>query len=124
MAYATVDDVAALWGKELDEAEGALVERRLAQVERMIIRRVPDLVAQVTAGDIAEADVIDIEADAVLRVVRNADGYVSEGDGNYTYQLSREAADNSLRLLPSEWAVLGIRTGGMFAINMIPGVQS
>lgn len=116
MAYATADDVAALWGKTLSDEEVALVERRLEQVERMIIRRVPDLVAQVTAGDLAEADVIDIEAEAVLRVVKNPEGYVSEGDGNYTYQLSREAADNSLRLLPDEWAVLGVRLGKMFSI--------
>lgn len=117
MAYANADDVAALWAKALSVEESALVERRLAQVERMIIRRVPDLVAQVTDGDIAEADVVQIEADAVLRVVKNPEGLWSETDGSYGYQLSREAADNSLRLLPEEWAVLGVRVGKMFSIT-------
>ena len=116
MAYAVVGDVEALWAKELSVEEAAMVDRRLEQVERMILRRVPDLVDQITAGDISADDVRDIEAEAVLRVVRNPDGYMSEGDGTYTYQLSREAADNSLRLLPAEWELLGVRVGKMFQI--------
>lgn len=60
---------------------------------------------------------IDIEAEAVLRVVRNPDGLASEQDGAYGYQLSREAADNSLRILPEEWQTLGIRPSKMFQIS-------
>jgi hypothetical protein len=93
-----------------------MVERRLAQVERMILRRIPDLAAQIGAGDLDEADVIDIEAEAVLRVIRNPEGLRSETDGSYGYQLSREAADNSLRILPEEWQLLGIRPSKMFSI--------
>lgn len=40
---------------------------------------------------------IDIEAEAVLRVIRNPEGLFSEQDGSYGYQLSRTAADNRLR---------------------------
>lgn len=43
MAYANAADVAALLARELNTAETALVERRQAQVERMILRRIPDL---------------------------------------------------------------------------------
>ncbi|MCV7217143.1 hypothetical protein H7J51_17880 [Mycobacterium crocinum] len=117
MTYATAADVAALLARELDAAETALAERRLAQVERMIERRIPDIAGRIAAGDIAQADVIDIEAEAVYRVLRNPEGLYSEQDGQYGYQLSREAADNSLRVTNEEWSVLGVRVGKMFQIT-------
>jgi Gp19/Gp15/Gp42-like protein len=116
VSLATASDVQAVLGRVLTTEETALVERRLAQVERMILRRIPDLDVKVTAGDLDEADVIDIEAEAVLRVIRNPEGLYSEQDGQYGYQLNREAADNSLRILPEEWLTLGIRPSKMFSI--------
>ncbi len=116
MAYATAADVAALLARELDAAETALVERRLAQVERLILRRVPDLAGQIEAGQIDQDDVRDIEAEAVYRVVRNPEGIRSENDGQYSYQLSAEVADNTLRITSDEWAVLGVVVGKMFSI--------
>lgn len=117
MAYASSADVAALAARALSTEEHALVNRRLEQVERMILRRIPDLDTKITGGDILEDDVIDIEAEAVYRAIRNPDGYVSEGDGTYQYQLNREAADNRLRVTAEEWAVLGVRVGKMFQIS-------
>lgn len=116
MALAIASDVAALLARELDTLETALVDRRLAQVERMILRRVPDLAGQIAAGQIDQDDVTDIEAEAVYRVVRNPDGLASETDGNYHYQLSREAADNTLRITAEEWKLLGIKPSRMFQI--------
>jgi hypothetical protein len=117
MTYAQASDVAALLARELDAAETALVERRLAQVERMIIRRIPDLAGQTEAGQLDSDDVRDIEAEAVYRVIRNPEGLRSEGDGSYQYQLSAEAADNRLRILPEEWKTLGLTTSRMFVIG-------
>ncbi|WP_206032074.1 Gp19/Gp15/Gp42 family protein [Rhodococcus sp. A14] len=96
--------------------ETALVERRLEQVERMIIRRIPDLADQITSGSIDQADVVDIEAEAVLRVVRNPDGLLSETDGAYGYQLNRETASGRLQILPEEWQTLGIRPSKVFSL--------
>lgn len=125
MALASASDVQAGSGRMLTTEETALVERRLAQVERMPLRRIPDLFEQIDSEEIDQADVIDIEAEAVLRVVRNPDGLASETDGNYGYQLSREAADNSLRILPEEWQLLGIQPNKMFAIvpNLVVPVR-
>lgn len=117
MTYAQASDVSALLARELTPEETALVERRLEQVERMILRRIPDLADKIAAEDIDEADVIDIEAEAVYRAVRNPEGIYSENDGTYGYQLSREAADNSLRITVDEWQVLGVRAGRMFTIT-------
>lgn len=120
MAYATASDVQALAARELSVEESALADRRLEQVERLIKRRIPDLDTQVNAGDIDEDDLIDIEAEAVWRVLRNPEGLFMEMDGNYQYQRSRESADGSLRILPAEWQTLGVRVGSMFCIDPLP----
>ncbi|BBX69418.1 Gp19/Gp15/Gp42 family protein [Mycolicibacterium psychrotolerans] len=120
MAHATAADVAALLARELSTEETTMVERRLEQAERLILRRIPDLDEKITAGELDEADVIDVEAEAVLRIVRNPDGYTMESDGSYTYQLSQETASGKLEILPSEWELLGVRARGMFQI--VPNV--
>lgn len=116
MSVAAAADVAALLARELDTAETELAERRLEQVERMIVRRIPDLLERITDGHLESDDVRDIEAEAVYRVMRNPEGLYSEQDGQYGYQRTREAADNTLRILAEEWAVLGIKPSRMFVI--------
>lgn len=117
MTYAEAADVQAVLGRTLTAEETALVERRLAQVERKILRRIPDLADQIAAEEIDQADVVDIEAEAVLRVIRNPEGLYSEQEGSYGYQLSREATDNSLRITAEEWERLGIKPSRMFQIS-------
>lgn len=120
MAYATATDVSVRWGKsDLDAETTALINVRLADVERMLNRQV-DLAAGIAADTFLEEDVVQIEADAVLRLVRNPDGYLSETDGNYTYMLHQELATGRLEILPEEWEILGIRSGGMFIITPNP----
>lgn len=125
MTYAAAADVQAVLGRTMSTEETALVQRRLGQVERMILRRIPDLVDKIAAEEIDAADVVDIEAEAVLRVVRNPDGIASETDGTYSYQRSREAADNTLRLTAEEWERLGLKPSRMFAIvpNLVAPVR-
>jgi Phage protein Gp19/Gp15/Gp42 len=109
--YAQASDVATLLGRALTPEETAMVDRRLAEVERHIKRRIPDLDDKFTAGDIDAADVVQVEADVVLRLVRNPEGYASESDGTYGYTFSREVASGRLEILPEEWEVLGVRIG-------------
>ena len=111
MAYATTTDVSVRWGKDLADLDAetiALIEVRLDDVERMIKRRITDLDTQI--GDTIDvADVAQVEADAVLRLVRNPDGYLSESDGNYTYMLKSELASGKLEITSEEWEILGVR---------------
>jgi hypothetical protein len=113
LTYATTSDVAIRLGRELTAEETSLVEIRLDDVERRILRRIPDLDDQITAGDIDEADVVQVEADAVLRLVRNPDGYLSETDGNYTYMFRQDLANGKLEILAAEWETLGVVTGSV-----------
>ena len=108
MAYATAQDVVTLWAKEPEPEVMVLIERRLEQVERMIRRRIPTLDTLVAASETFESDLIDIEADSVLRLVRNPEGYLSETDGAYTYMLQADLSGGRLQILDDEWTTLGV----------------
>jgi hypothetical protein len=58
----------------------------------------------------------------VLRLVRNPEGYLSETDGNYSYQMQRELASGRLSILPEEWEMLGLRRNGMSILIPEPQV--
>lgn len=108
MAFATATDVVEMWAKEPEPEVMVLIDRRLAQVERMIKRRIPDLELRAGASPSFLADLIDIESDVVLRLVRNPEGYVSETDGAYTYQMSADLTAGKLTITDEEWTTLGV----------------
>lgn len=108
MAYATSEDVASRLGRELTVEETGLAEVRLEDAERLILRRITDLDAKVAAGDIDTDDLVQVEAEAVLRLVRNPQGLLSEQDGSYGYQFSSQVSSGRLEILPEEWGMLGV----------------
>ena len=71
--------------------EAAQVTAWLEDVESIILRRIPDLDARVTAGNPPAATVVRVEANAVIRKIRNPDGKVSETIDDYTYRLGGDA---------------------------------
>lgn len=115
MAYATSADVEARLGRTLDSSESQIVTARLGDAELIIKSRIPDLSTKITDGKIIQAAVVMVEADMVLRLVKNPDGFAQETDGNYSYTLHSDIASGRLSVLPHEWALLGIR-GGVYTI--------
>jgi hypothetical protein len=111
MAYATYQDVEARLGRTLDSSEQQIVTTRLNDIELMIRYRVPDLDVKVSTGVIDPEAVVMVECDAILRLIRNPDGYTAETDGNYSYQISTQVASGRLEIFPGEWALLGVRAG-------------
>lgn len=111
MSYATPADVEARLGRTLDSSESQIVTTRLNDIELMIRHRIPDLDTKVSTGVIDPALVVMVECDAILRLVRNPEGFTAETDGNYSYQISAEVASGKLDILSGEWALLGIRNG-------------
>jgi hypothetical protein len=116
LSYANADDVLTRLGRGLTDEELTLVETRLADAERLIRRTITDMDARVDAGTIDAEDVKQVEAQMVLRLVRNPEGVYQETDGNYSYMLSRELASGKLEVLPEEWEILGVRRLGMFVL--------
>ena len=120
---ATVDDVALRWGHDPSDAESALIELRLADVERMILRKIPDIRLRIAAGDVHFEDVVQVEADAVVRLMRNPEGYISETDGDYSYQIAKELSTGRLAVLDDEWDALGWRKATMSILVPEPQVD-
>ena len=120
MAYACAADVAVRWGRTLSCEESQLIGVRLNDVERLIRRRLPDLDERISSSLLDVEDVKQVEADAVLRLARNPEGYVSETDGNYTYQLSKDLATGRLTVTDDEWDILGVRSSRMSVL--VPSV--
>jgi hypothetical protein len=87
----------------------------------MIKRRIPDLDAKVTAATLDVEDVKQVEADMVLRLVRNPEGYLSETDGNYTYMLQQNLSAGKLTVDPDEWETLGLVRSRMSII--VPNLE-
>jgi len=121
MAYASASDVTARWARTPTDEENTLITVRLEDAERLIRRRISDLDDRINAGTILEEDVIQVEAEAVLRLVRNPEGYMSESDGNYTYMLRNDIATGRLEILADEWEILGVtrRRFGVLVPNVV-----
>lgn len=109
MAYATATNIADRLGRDLDETEARIVGARLGDAELLIKSRIKDLTDQVSAETIDQAIVVMVEADAVLRLIRNPEGYTTETDGNYSYAIDQSVATGRLKILDEEWALLGVR---------------
>lgn len=109
MAYATSGDVEDRLGRNLTDAELGIVDVRLNDVELIILDKIPNLTSRVAAGTLSADVVAMVEAEVVLRYMRNPDGKTAETDGNYSYQLNWATATGRLNLTPEEWALLGRR---------------
>lgn len=108
MAYAKTADVAARLGRPLTADETAQAAILLDDAELEIRQRIPDLDEKVTNGDLDESMVVRVESTAVKRVIQNPEGYTSETDGDYTYQLNYELASGELQITTREWSLLGV----------------
>lgn len=115
MTYAEPSDVSGRLGRELSVDEATMVTARLADAELLIRAKIPDLDAQIVAETIDVEIVKMIEANAVVRLVRNPNAYTGETDGNYSYQINWKTATGELEILDNEWALLGI-SQAMFVI--------
>lgn len=119
MAYATPEDVEVRFMRPLDEDEKRVVAARLEDAELLLRSRIPDLDEKVTAGVLDQALVVMVEAEMVLRLIRNPDGLVQETDGSYSYSTSQKVASGLLEVLPREWTLLGVRSG-VYIIDPTP----
>ena len=119
MAIATAADVITRLDKAEEDIEpeiSALITVRLEDAERRIRKKIPDLVSKSNADADFKADVVQVEADVVLRLVRNPEGFLSETDGNYTYMLSQDLASGKLEITDDDWETLGVILSSGFFI--------
>ena len=120
MAIATVDDVQDRLDRELTDDEKQLAATLLEDVEAIIRSRVRNLLRRAAADESFRQIVVMVEANAVLRVLRNPEGYRQESEGNYSYSLNAAVASGHLFVLGSEWDLLGANRG---AFTITPKVR-
>jgi hypothetical protein len=124
-------DVVARW-RPLNARQQRVAATKLADVERRIRKRMvaqgKDFDALILADDDFKADVIEVEAEAVARVLRNPDGLRSEGLENYQSTRDKSLSDGQLRVTADEWKQLGLApassSGKAYAIDMTPDVAA
>ena len=113
MAVATPADVVAAW-RPLTDDEETVAGTRLSTTERWIRQRLllvgQDLNAEVEADADFRQEVIDVQVEAVMRVMLNPDRVRSESIDDYSVTKDRSIADGQLRITAEEWARLGITT--------------
>lgn len=121
MPIATYEDVEARW-RPLSDSEQAVATVRLADVERMIRRRIPTLDARIAADENFGLDVVRVMADAVIRVLLNPDGKRQESIDDYSWTRDRSISDGALRITAAEWLLLGVTVGSRkaFMIDTTP----
>ena len=121
MSYASIEDVSTRLGRPItDPAEVAQITAWLGDVEALIVSRIPTLDDSVALGSPTAAVVAMVEANAVIRKVRNPDGKVSEGIDDYNYRLNENARKGEIFLTDDEWALLAPTAGGG-AFTIRPG---
>ncbi len=107
MTYANLSDVSTRLGRPITNPEEiAQVNAWLGDIEALILARIPDLADLVTAGNPSAAVVAMVEANAVIRKMKNPDGKVSEGIDDYNYRLNENTRRGELFLTDEEWALL------------------
>lgn len=83
--YVTVEDVKARWLGSASLPDDAVIKAWIADAEAELREHIPNLDALVESGRIARESVVKIVCKAVIGALRNADGFRSESEGDYSY---------------------------------------
>ena len=94
------------------------VQNLIGRATRLLANLRPGLPGLISDGVIDGAFVGDVIVDAVLRVVRNPEGFYREQEGKYGYSKSVDVASGRLEFLPSELASL-TPGGGVRSVQLV-----
>lgn len=95
-------DVQAAYEADLDASKEDWVNTLIARAEALLARKRPNLAANIAGGKIDAASAKLAVITAILRIVRNPEGYQSETEGNYVYQKYRDVAGGKLYFDPDD----------------------
>lgn len=125
MAITTVSDVEARW-RPLNDSQTTVASTRIEDAERRLRGKIADL--ETRAADDADfrATVVQVVADAVIRVLKNPNSKSSEQVDDYKWTRDKSVSDGALRITSAEWALLGVTTAGpsgkAFSLDTTPTI--
>jgi hypothetical protein len=114
-AHATLADIEPLLMRNLTEVEVTLTEVQLQLAQATLRMKIPGLEARMDLEPDFALLVRNVEASAIVRMIRNPDGTTYEVIGPFARTRPASADAGSFAFLPSELAQLGV-TGGAFTI--------
>jgi len=118
VTYATVADVATRLGRPISEPdEVAQVQAWLDDAEAIVLSRIPTLPELVTGGVPTVAKLVMVESNAVIRKIRNPEGYTSETIDDYTYRYNEQVRRGDIFLTDEEWDLLIPSRSGAWTIT-------
>ncbi|WP_197408627.1 Gp19/Gp15/Gp42 family protein [Actinobaculum massiliense] len=124
MTVANIATVADRLGRPISDAgEIAQVNAWLRDVTALITSRIPDYETLLAQGAIRTDVAGMVEANAVIRKLRNPDGKQSEQIDDYSYRLNRDFSRGEIFLTDQEWELLTPfeeRQQGAFSIRTHP----
>jgi len=91
-------------------------QQKVDEAVRLLVRKIPSIVARIDAYDPATGAGIDPlfvkdkVLNAVIRVLRNPEGFQSETEGEYSYRMNRTEASANVWFTKEELADLGYGT--------------
>lgn len=128
MPYATATDVRDQWIGDDLAATDPQITAKIGQAERMILRRVPGLVANIAANRLTTDDVKDVVVAMVSRVLRNPKGSRQVATTTGPFTVSETAAGNEpggLYISDDELSDLNPSNSGRrraFSVTTAPGM--
>lgn len=120
MTYGTPTVVATLLGATFTDVQTQQCQGFLDRAERLILSRIPNLAALISAGTVNADDVADVEQSAARRVMLNPLGKDNEKLDDYSYGLTDSVAQSEVVILDDEWAQIlrSSQSSGAFSIGL------
>lgn len=120
MPYATFDDLQERFEGEIPGSSMILLERKIAQAERLIRSRLhAEIEDWITAGRTTADDVKDVVCEMVLRTVRNSSGVTAQTAGPFSQQFDAAVASGKLWLTRENRMQLGLRRARSGAAEVV-----
>lgn len=119
MTYAAPAEVAVLLGRDFLASETAQCQAFLDDAEGQILERLPDLLANLTAGTLTAATIKRVEIRAVRRVMLNPEGKKTERLDDYSFGRDDVTASGEVYISDEEWSWLipTMTSGDSFTIK-------
>lgn len=114
---ADVKDIEACLLRPLSVSEKSYIDILLAGALRRIRAVFPDRMEVEPAC--GWETVRDVQADIIARRLRSPKGFISEIDGQYEYQLDKQAVSASLEVTEKDREILGVSSGSWLVVNPI-----
>lgn len=118
---ASTDDLEARW-RPLSDQETTNGQTFLDDAWRMLSRRIPTLEADIVTDADLEAEVVRVSATAVLRVMKNPDGYRQESIDDYAWTRDQAVSAGLLYFTAAEIATLSDNSqSGAYSFSLLAG---